>query len=58
MKTIGYLIYITHLYTLFSNLIKNFENNDLHVLRLLNNVKSEPKLSSFLFLDYCRIVFA
>ena len=26
--------------------LTNLENNDLHVLKLLNNVQSEPKLNS------------
>ena len=54
LKTKGYLIYYPHLYTLFFNIISSFfrkriifKNNDLHVLKLLKNVQSEPKLNSY-----------
>ena len=71
LKTKGYLIYYPHLYTLFFNIISSFfrkriifKNNDLHVLKLLKNVQSEPKLNSYYYLNnkklmfYCCILFA
>ena len=48
MKTLGYLIYYTHLYTFFSN---KFREKRFACLKLLKNVQSEPKLNSFLKLD-------
>ena len=48
MKTLGYLIYYTHLYTFFSN---NFREKRFACLKLLKNVQSEPKLNSIKNLD-------
>jgi len=73
MESIRYLIYYTHLYTFFLIIFKlilstptfvylnYFQKNDLHVLKLLKNVQSEPKLNSFQLLDNFlnyRIIFA